>query len=161
MDTKTLKKVYDKINKKTALSAEKIELSAIDELIDAKNNLELITYDTGSGFDSLENWDMLDSMVSEFRDAFQRIKELAVELTELYETMDSLSAEAPSSIQELENALSTYEDLAGELGFDVNSNNDYVEAEGLRNLAYDYLSELDNILVATGDDYRNAQDIAY
>ena len=41
MDTKTLKKVYDKINKKTALSAEKIELSAIDELIDAKNNLEL------------------------------------------------------------------------------------------------------------------------
>jgi methyl-accepting chemotaxis protein len=160
MSTKTIKRVLDKLERTTKLSAVKTELSAADDLKEAYASLEEITYDTGRG-GSLESYTDLPDLAQELRDKIDNLQVVAFDFIAFYEELDDISGQANELIDNLQNAMDTYRDLADEIGLDVNENNEYSNALLLMDEAKRNLNETDNLLVQFGDLYSTATDITF
>ena len=159
MSTKTIKRVLDKLERTTKLSAVKTELSAVDELQQAYGELENITYPSG-GSPSLQAWSDLQKAASELRSKIDDVVEEATAFMIFYEQLDDISGQATGLIDNLQNAISTYEDLSDELGLDTSVSEDYTKSVRLIEDSVDNLNELDNLLVTFGDLYNTATDLS-
>jgi hypothetical protein len=159
MDTRTLKNIYKKINTKTKLSAIKTQLGAVDELQQAYGELENITYPSG-GSPSLQAWSDLQKAASELRSKIDDVVEEATAFMTFYEQLDDISGQATGLIDNLQNAISTYEDLSDELGLDTSASEVYTKSVRLIEDSVDNLNELDVLLVTFGDLYNTATDLS-
>jgi|TARA_R100000084_G_scaffold80390_2_gene36966 ATP-dependent Lon protease len=152
MSTKTIKRVLDKLERTTKLSAVKTELSAVDDLQEA--NIELTNILT-----NLATEPDFPQMASKLRSTIDNVVEEANAFIILYDILEEVSDELNTSITNLQNAISTYEDLSDEIGLDTSASEDYTKSVRLIEDAVATQNVLDNLLVKFGELYDTADRI--
>ena len=152
MSTKTIKRVLDKLERTTKLSAVKTELSAVDDLQEA--NIELTNILT-----NLATEPDFPQMASKLRSTIDNVVEEANAFIILYDILEEASDELNTLITNLQNAISTYEDLSDEIGLDTSASEDYTKSVRLIEDAVATQNVLDNLLVKFGELYDTADRI--
>jgi hypothetical protein len=148
MSTKTIKRVLEKLERTTKLSAIKTELAAVDDI---REYIQILDENINR-LSELENEVKMagDDFVQKYNDMI----DLAVDFAVIYEEYDAKSSNAYDLSIEAEKVNENFEILADELGIDANDNEDYV----MLDQKIVTLGELtgSNTVIAYSDPYEDA-----